>query len=170
LLRRALRHGVVPDGARTANDATACYFRVGSRTAFYGCASAMVASALAITVLGSAYELLHHRVGVVFVAIASAMLALFRVAAYGASETIPLDVVVDALGVTFAGGRTPWRAIRDVRLAQGRPDRPFVQIALEDRVLRLGPAPRDRASALARAVAAGIETWRERLRESKRAR
>ena len=62
-------------------------------------------------VLGSAYEILHHRIGVVFVSLATAMLSAFGAAAYGASETIPLDVAVDGRGVTLAGAETPWSTV-----------------------------------------------------------
>ena len=72
--------------------------------------------AFALTVLGGGYELLHHRIGVVFVSLATAMLALFGLAAYGASETIPLDVAIDAQGVTLGGARTPWRAVVSMRV------------------------------------------------------
>jgi hypothetical protein len=115
------------------------YLRVGSRGAFYACAAAMILSALSLTVLGSAYELLHHRAGVVFVTLATAMLAWFGLAAYGASATIPLDVAIDADGITFAGGCTPWSAILGVTIDDsGR--RPFVRVQTRTATLRLGPA------------------------------
>jgi hypothetical protein len=116
----------------------------------------MIACAFALTVLGSAYELLQHRAGFVFVALATLLLALFGLAAYGASATIPLDVAVDARGLTFAGGCTPWAAIAgvavDVRGARGRA---VVRVQTGDRVMLLGPASLDTARAIADACARG---------------
>jgi hypothetical protein len=166
LLRRALRHGAVPVRKRAwlgTDEAPATepvpasmlprrYFRVGSQAAFYGCAAAMIACALALTVLGSAYELLQHRAGVVFVAIATLTLALFGLASYGATATIPLDVTIDARGITFAGGWTPWSAIRSVGVdPQGARGRAVVRVETSDRQMLLGPASLDTARAIAEA-------------------
>jgi hypothetical protein len=115
----------------------------------------MVACAFALTVLGGAFELLHHRIGPVFVAMATTMLALFGFAAYGATETLPLDVAIDAQGVTFAGARTPWGALLgldvDVKGA-----RAYVVLRAREGVARLGPATPEGA----RAIAASIQAAR----------
>ena len=157
LLRSALRHGAVPSRGVAfdpdappptellpATELPRAYFRVGSPVAFYACAGGMVACAFALTVLGGAYELLHHRIGVVFVTMATLMLALFGLSAYGASETIPLDVAIDAQGVTLAGSRTPWRTIVSLSVdTAGK--RAWVVLHTTERVVRLGPASnRDR--------------------------
>jgi hypothetical protein len=76
----------------------------------------MVTCAFALTLLGTVYELLQHRVNVVIVAIFTVMLALFALAAWGVSATIPLDVVVDAQGITFAGARTAWGSILGITI------------------------------------------------------
>jgi hypothetical protein len=163
LLRRALRHGAVPPHARAvppppateaapASALSRTYLRVGSPGAFYACAAAMILCAFSLTVLGGAYELLHHRAGVVFVTLATVMLALFGLAAYGASATIPLDVAIDAEGVTFAGGRTPWSAILGVAIDEasgGR--RSFVRVRTRAGTLRLGPASPAVAQAIVQA-------------------
>jgi hypothetical protein len=161
MLRRALRHGAVP--ARNPSDESPMselfplstlprvYFRVGSRGAFVASAAGMIFCAFALTVLGTAFELLHHRVGVVFVGLATAMLALFGVAAYGASATIPLDVAVDPRGITFAGGLTPWGAIRSFALdAKGA--RANVRMETAEGTVRLGPARADTAAAIVDAM------------------
>jgi RsiW-degrading membrane proteinase PrsW (M82 family) len=181
LLRRALRHGAVPGRPRVGEDEAPAteplppsrlaprYYRVGSPTAFYACAWAMVFCAFALTVLGSAYELLQHRAGVVFVTLATVMLVLFGAAAYGASATIPLDVGLDARGLTFAGGCTPWAAIRGVSIDPGGAadgtahgtangtangtKRAFVRIETAERSMRLGPATPEVARAIADACA-----------------
>jgi RsiW-degrading membrane proteinase PrsW (M82 family) len=166
LLRRALRHGTVTDESEALVEMPPSYYRVGSPRAFYGCAAGMVFSAFAVTVLGSYYELLHHRVGALFVVSASMLLALFGLASYGASETIPLDVVLDGRGLTFAGVLTKWSAIASVRLAprKGNPGGPsgrkdsaaFVEVQTAGRSIRLGPVPAARAAALAEAIAENV--------------
>jgi RsiW-degrading membrane proteinase PrsW (M82 family) len=163
MLQRALRYGAVR--VRGRFDASAgepsipistlerAVFRVGSPAAFYGCAAGMVVCAFAITVVGAAYELLHHRVGVVFVVLASAMLALFGLAAYGTSATIPLDVAIDLKGVTFAGGCTPWAALGAVAVeSSGR--RAHVRLETTGGVQRLGPTSVATASAIVAAITA----------------
>jgi hypothetical protein len=129
------------------------YFRVGSRAAFTACAAGMIFCAFALTVLGTAFELLHHRVGVVFVGLGTLMLALFGVAAYGASETIPLDVAIDARGITFAGGLTPWGAIRSFAL-EPKGARAHVRMETAEGTQRLGPAPAATATAIVDAMQA----------------
>jgi RsiW-degrading membrane proteinase PrsW (M82 family) len=163
MLRRALRHGAV--AARNPVDESPmselfplstlprAYFRVGSRAAFIGCAAGMIFCAFALTVLGTAFELLHHRVGVVFVGLGTAMLALFGVAAYGASATIPLDVAVDARGITFAGGLTPWAAIRSFAL-EPKGARAHVRVETAQGLVRLGPARANTAAAIVDAMEA----------------
>ncbi|MGH7298550.1 MAG: PrsW family intramembrane metalloprotease [Polyangiaceae bacterium] len=129
MLRRSLRHGATEargiheepaGGELPLSQLPRAYFRVGSGPAFYGSAAAMVLFAFALTVLGTAYEILHHRVGAVFVTLATTMLALFGLAAWATSATIPLDVAIDARGVTFAGGLTSWVTIRARSIARRR--------------------------------------------------
>jgi len=155
LLRRALQHGVVraASGHPGSHPELRTLFRVGSPFAFYGSACGMIASAIALTVLGSAYELLHHRVGLVFVAMATATMVVLGAFAYRTSQTVPLDVVVDAEGVTFAGRRAPWSAIEDVDDATEAYGKwAFVNVHLKDTVLRLGPAHELRAREIRRAI------------------
>ncbi len=155
LLRRALQHGVVSaaGGRADGQGEPRTLLRVGSPFAFYASACGMIASAIALTVLGSAYELFHHRAGLVFVAMATAAMVLFGVFANRTAQTIPLDVVVDAEGVTFAGGRTPWSAIESVDEATEADGKSaFVNVYLKDTVLRLGPARESRAQEIRHAI------------------
>jgi RsiW-degrading membrane proteinase PrsW (M82 family) len=147
MLRRSLRHGTLPArelraagplGETPRSQLARVFFRVGSAPAFYSSAGAMVFCAFSLTVLGTAYEVLHHRVGVVFVALASAMLALLGIAAWGATVAIPLDVAVDALGVTFAGACTPWGAITS-HFVDTRGGRSYVVLRTQAGDQRLGP-------------------------------
>jgi RsiW-degrading membrane proteinase PrsW (M82 family) len=167
LMRNALRFGAVPAArARAgapppsevlpASDLGRTYFRVGSPAAFAVCAAGILVSALSLMTLGSAYELLHHRIGVVFVSLATLMLVAFGLAAYGASATIPLDVAIDLRGVTLAGSETPWRAIVDMEV-QKRGARATVVLRTAGGVLRLGPASVQEAELIAGAVR-GMQT------------
>jgi protease PrsW len=163
MLRRSLRHGAVPVRARfdappsmeafPLSALQRTYFRVGSPAAFWGCAFGMVAFAFALTILGAAFELLHHRVGAVFVVIATLMLAAFGLVAYGASATIPLDVAIDAQGITFAGGLTRWVAITGFA-AEARGSRAIVRLDTLAGPVRLGPTSPDNAEAMVTAIRA----------------
>ncbi len=164
MLRSALRFGAVrpmrpaPGGPPLtepfpAGELARTYFRVGRPGAFYGCAAGLMICAFALTALGGGYELLHHRIGVVFVSLATAMLALFGLAAYGASETIPLDVAIDAQGVTLGGARTPWRDVVSMRVeVTGK--RARVVLHTTENVVLLGPATVDTANAIAATIRA----------------
>jgi RsiW-degrading membrane proteinase PrsW (M82 family) len=168
MLRSALRHGAVPVPSASkpweveapppteplpASALVRTSWRVGSPVKFALCSVAMVTCAFALTLLGTVYELLQHRVNVVIVAIFTLMLALFALAAWGVSATIPLDVVVDAQGITFAGARTSWRSI--VRIAVeplGR--RAAVLVDTPDGRVRLGPTDVPTAEAIVAAARA----------------
>ena len=163
MLRRALRHGAVP--VRNVRDEPPAselfplstlprvYFRVGSRAAFVGYAAGMIFCAFALTVLGTAFEVLHHRVGVVFVGLGTAILALFGLAAYGASATIPLDLAIDARGITFAGGLTPWGAVRAFALEE-KGARSYVAMQTAEGAQRLGPTAPATGTAIVEAMKA----------------
>jgi RsiW-degrading membrane proteinase PrsW (M82 family) len=159
-LRSALRHGAVSSAARTRREQEPpptrpmpvstpprAYFRVGTPAAFYGCAAGMVACAIALTALGGVYELHHHRAGVVFVVVATTLLGLFGLAAYGASATIPLDVAIDAQGVTFAGACTAWAAIVGFD-AEVTGSRAVLRLQTREGIIRMGPASRHTAQAM----------------------
>jgi protease PrsW len=164
MLRHALRYGAVLPRLTAPGDAPLtepmpagelhrAYFQVGSPVAFYACAAGLMICAFAITALGGAYEFLHHRVGIVFVSLATAILGLFGLAAYGTSETIPLDVAIDAQGVTLGGGRTPWRDVVSARVESvGR--RARVVLHTTESVVSLGPATAETAHAIAAAIRA----------------
>ena len=163
LLRSALRHGAVRVRAPFADapvtepfplsEMPRTYVRVGSPSAFWACAAAMVASAVALTVLGLAFELLHHRVGPVFVVIATSMLAGFGLAAYGASATLPLDVAIDAQGITFAGALTRWSRVVGAVL-EPRGARAVVRVDTLEGPVRIGPSSLDTGRAIVAAIAA----------------
>ena len=96
---------------------------------------------------------MHHRIGAVFVSLATALLAAFGLAAYGTSETIPLDVAIDAQGVTFGGARTPWRDVVSMSV-QRVGARAGVVLHTTGGVVRLGPASVGTAHAIVAAIRA----------------
>jgi protease PrsW len=163
MLRSALRHGAVRVRSRfddapvtepfPLSEMPRTFVRVGSPAAFWSCAAGMVTSAFTLTIIGVAFELLHHRVGAVFVVMATAMLAAFGLAAYGASATLPLDVAIDAQGITFAGGLTRWGAIASAVL-EPRGKRAVVRVDTAEGPVRIGPASPETAKAILAAIAA----------------
>ena len=112
VVRRSLRHGVVEDAVREILPEHRQLFRVGRPALFLLSSFALHFLAFGIVVLGGWYQLERHRPGAAFVIGSSFMLALLAVAAFGVSATMPLDVVVDDYGVTFAGAARAWSRIR----------------------------------------------------------
>lgn len=168
LLRNALRHGAVPVVAARkpwleeaapateplpASALARTSWRVGSPLKFVLCSAAMVTCAFALTLLGTVYELLQHRVNVVLLAIFTLCLTLFALAAWGVSATIPLDVVVDAQGITFAGARTSWRSILRIAV-EPRGRKADVRLETPEGTMRLGPSDVQTAEAIVAAVRA----------------
>lgn len=115
LVRRALRYGVVTEQARAAGASGREHFRLGRPALFAASAASVIALAFALFWVGAAYQVSHYRPGGLFVASSAALLALLSLAALGVSATLPLDVVLDAHGVTFAGAARAWESIRGVR-------------------------------------------------------
>jgi RsiW-degrading membrane proteinase PrsW (M82 family) len=159
-LRLALRHGAVrrvrhawaPMTERLpASALERSFFPVGSPVAFVACATAMIAVACALMQLGTGYEAMHERIGLPFVAAAAFALLVFGLAGYAAAATMPLDVAVDAHGVTFAGATQPWGSIFGANVA-GRGARTYVELRTARGALRLGPTGPRTARALERAV------------------
>jgi len=63
------------------------------------------------------------------------------------SATIPLDVAVDALGITFAGAQTPWRAIATFTVEQAG-TRTFVRLETREGPVRIGPTDPQTATSI----------------------
>lgn len=163
---RALRRGAFGEGewTREAEEiprsvVERSYYPMGSRSTFVACAAGMVASALALTVFATAYDVRRHHVTWTFVAVATALLIVFAFSAFGVSSTIPLDAALDVRGITFAGLSTPWSSVADVSFMVTRRRGSFVRVELRDGdVVTIGPAGHARAQELGRAIRARIET------------
>jgi RsiW-degrading membrane proteinase PrsW (M82 family) len=112
LLRKALRYGVVPteEGSAPASNQRAI-FSLGSRSAFLVLTALFLSCATLVMTIGTAYEVLHHRVGFLFLAIATTLLGVLGLVAYGLTQAIPLDAAIDDIGLTFAGATSPWNTI-----------------------------------------------------------
>jgi protease PrsW len=103
MLRRALRHGPVAPNLKPSPRGAADVFPVGSRLLFGLFVLALHASAALVFALGVYVEQSHDRIGPPFVLASTTLLALVGMTAYGVSASLPLDVVIDDLGVTFGG-------------------------------------------------------------------
>jgi RsiW-degrading membrane proteinase PrsW (M82 family) len=145
LVRDALRHGVVTPEMRAIRPEDRALFRVGRPVLFWTSAIVLHLLALGIFGLGAYYQMAHHRPSAAFVIGSSLMLALLGFAALGLSATLPLDVAVDAYGVTFAGAARPWRKIRGVA---ARPHQ--IELDCEGGPIVLGPGPANVIDALRR--------------------
>lgn len=138
VVRRSLRHGVVEEAMRAILPHQRSLFRVGRPALFIASSVALHLLAFGIVVLGGYYQLARHRPSPGFVLGSSVMLALLAVAAFGVSATMPLDVVVDDYGVTFAGAARSWAKIRSFA---ARGDR--VELDCEAGPIVLGPGAPD---------------------------
>ena len=162
-LRKALRYGAI---ARDGNDTAAPVdrgtrelFRMGSPGVF---ASFVVAVYLLSAVVFYLSVVFHSARASVVLGLASAIaLGLLGWAARGIAEALPLDVVVDDLGVTFAGAAIEYRDVLRIerRRVRGSPRRQEQMLIVGDaRRLVLGPASRDTMDALALAVATRLSS------------
>lgn len=148
LVRRALRHGVVEEAAVAVRPEERRLFRVGRPATFALSSVALHALAFGIFVFGAWYQLARHRPSLSFVVGSSVLVALLAVAAFGVSATLPLDVVIDDYGVTFAGAARPWSRIRGFAV-----HRDHVMLECEAGPIRLGPGDPETVAEIARALA-----------------
>lgn len=152
LVRRSLRHGIVVDAVRAIPSDERTYFRVGRPKLFLASSVALHLLAFGIVALGGWYQLARNRPTAFFVVGSSGMLALFAIAAYGISATMPLDVVVDEYGVTFAGAARAWQRVRRAEVAARH-----VRLDCEGDFLLLGPATPPILEALAASIRSRLE-------------
>jgi len=170
-LRLALRHGPVTHAPGTTPEARGPreLFRVGSRRVFAAFVVAMYLAAAAVFVLA----LFGHsgRAGVAFGAASAVGLGLLGWAARGVAATLPLDVVVDDIGVTFAGAAVDYGDVLRIerRRLAGSPRRQEQMIIVCDRRrLVLGPASRETIDALSHALAMRLSSVALRSERSSR--
>ena len=142
-LRRSLRHGAVtPGGEEAPASAQRWLFPVGSPGFFALYVVAFHVVAVLFFGVGIYYEVAHHRTGLVFIHVSTALALLVALIGYGLSQTMPLDVAVDAVGVTFAGSTRTWARITGIErfTSWGTVGPRFnVRVRSEDGDLVLGP-------------------------------
>lgn len=143
LVRRALRHGVVTNEMLDVVPESRVFFRVGRPAFFWASIAIFHALALGIFLLGAYDQIARYRPSATFVLGSSVMLMLLAVAALGISTTLPLDLVIDTYGVTFAGAARPWRRIRGFAVHVDR-----VAIDCEGGSIAAGPASPDVVAAI----------------------
>jgi hypothetical protein len=124
---------------------------LGSPFAFMVCVVALHVLAACVFAASATIEGGHERVGLLFVLGMGWLIALLGVVAYGLSRTMPLDVVLDDRGVTFAGAARAWSTIRAVEpTAQG------LQLRSTAGDVWIGPGPDAVLAPIARAIASRI--------------
>ena len=159
-LRSALRHGVVsPEAAAVSPDGREL-FQMGSSGLFAFFAVGMHVVAALIFGLGAYVQSRDWRVGFGFIGLSSVLLGLFGLMAYGVSEAMPLDVVVDDYGITFGGAAVRWGDIdRFEHIAPGvgyGAGMHEILVRTTSGAMTLGPGPAKAVDELARVIAARI--------------
>jgi RsiW-degrading membrane proteinase PrsW (M82 family) len=158
-LRLALRHGAVtPDGLPTAEGPREL-FRMGSPGVFAAFVVAMYVLSAAVFFL----TLFDHSgaAGVTLTVASAALFALLGWSARGVAASLPLDVVVDDAGVTFAGAAIRYgdvvRIERRHMVGSLRRQEQMVIVGA-GRKLLLGPASHETIEALSHALATRLSS------------
>lgn len=154
LVRRALRRGAIDRDAERSplSVERSTVVRVGSPLVFWLGALGVHVGALAAVVLGAVAEGSGSRPGPAFFAASTAALAILIVSAWTLSATLPLDVVVDVDGVTFAGSLRRWERVSGMSTTRVGPLH-YVRIMSSDGDLLIGPGSPHRMIALEAALA-----------------
>jgi RsiW-degrading membrane proteinase PrsW (M82 family) len=161
-LRKSLRYGaIMPGGGDVPASSARAFYRMGSTTRFVVFTVLLVVLAAMLMSFGTTYEVFRHRIGFVFIAIASVFLALFGIVAYFLTEAVPLDAAIDNVGVTFAGATTRWSEIFGLERIASRGvfggARAWVRLRTKDGVMRLGPSDVETAERLALAIESHLD-------------
>ena len=160
-LRKSLRYGaIVPGGGEAPASSARAFYRMGSTPRFVVFTILLVILAAMLMSFGTTYEVFRHRIGTVFIAIASMFLALFGIVAYFLTDAVPLDAAIDAVGVTFAGTTTRWSEIFGLERISGRGlfgARAWVRLRTKAGDVRLGPSDVATAERLAAAVQSHVD-------------
>lgn len=147
LVRRSLRFGIVT-ARGPVRAAERALFPTGKRTVFVLAWAGFALSAFALFVLGAIYQANRERGELVVVLASAAFVLAIGACAWLVTRTIPLDVVLDDEGVTFAGARRAWAEIR----GHDPPTAGAIELRCERGDLTLGPAAPAVLAELARAL------------------
>jgi hypothetical protein len=146
LLRRALRYGPAIPASATATateegegEGERIIFTVGSVERFVFSSVGFVFSMLPLAGLAAFLEAIHPHAANAWpwIMVGSVLVFFSGLMAYAVSATMPLDVVLDASGVTFAGSRRAWSTVRGISTI--RTKRRYLQLASSDGDLYIGP-------------------------------
>jgi RsiW-degrading membrane proteinase PrsW (M82 family) len=148
LLRHSLRHGVVTPAVAGADSLRRALYPVGSTAGFVFSIFALYSLAAALFVSSAYAGGADGALGPTFLTTMSALVVALGGAAYAFTATMPLDVVLDDYGVTFAGTARAWRTIHAIQ-----PARRGLRLRSSDGDLWLGPARPAEVTALAQAIA-----------------
>jgi hypothetical protein len=172
MLRKALRHGPVEQGGVSPRGTrapplprgTLDVYPVGSSLLFALFVLALHVSATGLFFFGVYSEQAHGRIGAAFVVGSTVLLALVGASAYGLSAALPLDVVLDDAGVTFAGVFLAWSSVLRVEKRRGPSSNAGHRVTLVGPTTRLALGPVDPRSVdnLVAALYARIERARRR--------
>jgi RsiW-degrading membrane proteinase PrsW (M82 family) len=138
LLRRALRYGPRPH-VTAGTERT--YLRVGSKLRFALATAGFVVSIFPLAALAGALETASPRTAMPLLVLGAALVVLCGLAARAVSATVPLDVVTDEAGVTFAGAFRAWDRVSAIGPDPG--SRHYLALASADGALSLGPFSAD---------------------------
>jgi RsiW-degrading membrane proteinase PrsW (M82 family) len=147
LLRRSLRYGVVTAATRAADPRRRRLFVVGSAPGFLFWAATLHVIAGLLFVASAFVAAEHSRIGVLFALGMSSLVVLLGVSAYFLSRALPLDVVLDDYGLTFAGASRRWSSIRALE-----PSPRGLHVRSSEGDIWIGPAERAATVPIARAI------------------
>jgi protease PrsW len=143
MLRSALRHGPVERSVPTTPRGTRDVYPVGSGFFFALFVIALHASAVGLFYFGVYAEQSHGRLGALFMLASTTLVALVGLSAYGVSASLPLDVVLDDAGVTFAGAFLAWSSVERLESRKARNANGLHRITLVGAAGRLALGPVD---------------------------
>jgi RsiW-degrading membrane proteinase PrsW (M82 family) len=144
LLRRALQWGAKDELGAEEPAAERTLFRVGRGAVCLASLLAMFVLAASIIAVAHSADEVHVRVSLATLLPSAGLLILFGLAAYGFAHAMPLDVVVDRLGVTFAGALHRWERIGSVE----RRGAGLLGLTVNGREVKVGPGSRITIDAL----------------------
>ncbi len=154
LLRKALRWGAAADiGGAAPASSRRTLFALGNPPVAVACVVAILFLVSAMKALARSADQDHVRVTVAMLGGSTALLVALGFVAWRATLAMPLDAVLDDLGVTFAGALRRWTDITGATRARER------WLVLHTRAgdLRIGPGRRVAIDAVEAAVRARLQ-------------
>ncbi len=155
LVRRALRRGVVSHATRIVESTRRALFSVGRRRNFALSLAGLYAFG-ALLFLFTATYMAGETLSLTAVLGGTALACAVGVSAYAVPTTMPLDVAIDATGITYAGSAIDWRDVHGV----SREGAETLMLHTTDGDVEIGPGRDDVLERLAEAIRYGKEEAR----------